>query len=164
VELAVNVPLSLLTPVLDGFGFSVNHSDTRSAIRIQPGQLAGLDVGSAFDIPLPGLSRRVTNLRVYYEKHGLQVAVASRARSDFLGQIRDYKDDAKITFIRGETVVDLQVSYQFPDTTPLKGLSLLFQGNNMTDTLFREYTTDRNSPTDTKRYGKTYLFGANYKF
>ena len=164
VELAVNVPLSLLTPVLDGFGVSVNHSDTRSAIRIQPGQLAGLDVGSAFDIPLPGLSRRVTNLRVYYEKHGLQVAVASRARSDFLGEVRDYKDDAKVTFIRGETVVDLQVSYQFPDSTPLKGLSLLFQGNNMTDTLFREYTTDRNSPTDTKRYGKTYLFGANYKF
>ena len=32
VELAVNVPLSLLTPVLDGFGVSVNHSDTRSAI------------------------------------------------------------------------------------------------------------------------------------
>ncbi len=164
IELTVNIPFSMLTPVLDGFGISVNHSDTRSSIRITPGQLSGLDVGGAFNIPLPGLSRRVTNLRLYYEKYGFQVAVASRTRSDFLGEITDYKDDSQITFIRGETVVDLQVGYTFPDSSFLKGLSLLFQGNNMTDALFRQYQTDRNNPTDTKRYGKTYLFGANYKF
>jgi iron complex outermembrane receptor protein len=163
-ELTVNIPFSMLTPVLDGFGISVNHSDTKSSIRITPGQLSGLDVGSAFNIPLPGLSRRVTNLRLYYEKHGFQIAVASRQRSDFLGEVTDYKDDSTITFIRGETVVDLQVGYTFPDSSFLKGLSLLFQGNNMTDALFQQYQTDRNSPTDTKRYGKTYLFGANYKF
>lgn len=164
IELTVNIPFSLLTPVLDGFGISVNHSDTKSSIRITPGQLSGLDVGSAFNIPLPGLSRKVTNLRLYYEKYGFQVALASRTRSDFLGEITDYKDDSQITFIRGETVVDVQLGYTFPDTSFLKGLSLLFQGNNMTDALFRQYQTDRNNPTDTKRYGKTYLFGANYKF
>lgn len=164
VELTVNIPFSMFTPVLDGFGISVNHSDTKSSIRITPGQLSGLDVGGAFNIPLPGLSRKVTNLRLYYEKYGFQIAVASRTRSDFLGEITDYKDDSQITFIRGETVVDLQVGYTFPDTSYLKGLSLLFQGNNMTDALFRQYQTDRNNPTDTKRFGKTYLFGANYKF
>ena len=163
-ELAVNLPFSMLTPVLDGFGLFVNHSDTSSSITIRPGQLSGLDVGGAFNIPLPGLSRKVTNFKLYYEKHGLQIAVASRTRSDFLGEITDYKDDTAVTFIRGETVVDLQVGYTFPDTSFLKGLSLLFQGNNMTDALFRQYQTDRNNPTDTKRYGKTYLFGANYKF
>lgn len=164
IELTVNIPFSMFTPVLDGFGMSVNHSDTKSSIRITPGQLSGLDVGAAFNIPLPGLSRKVTNLRLYYEKYGFQVAVASRTRSDFLGEITDYKDDSQITFIRGETVVDLQLGYTFPDTSFLKGLSLLFQGNNMTDALFRQYQTDRNNPTDTKRYGKTYLLGANYKF
>lgn len=164
IELTVNVPFSMLTPALDGFGVYVSHSDTKSSIRITPGQLSGLNVGGAFNIPLPGLSRKVTNFKLYYEKHGFQVAVASRTRSDFLGEITDYKDDSEITFIRGETVVDLQVGYTFPDTSFLKGLSLLFQGNNMTDALFRQYQTDRNNPTDTKRYGKTYLFGANYKF
>ena len=164
IELTANFPFSMLTPVLDGFGVSVNHSDTKSSITVQPGQLAGLNVGSAFNIPLPGLSRKVTNLRVYYEKHGFQVAVASRTRSDFLGEIKDYKDDTEITFIRGETVVDLQLGYTFPDRSFLKGLSLLFQANNVTDALFKQYTDDRNNPTDTKRYGKTYLFGANYKF
>ncbi len=164
VELTVNIPFSLFTPVLDGFGISVNHSDTQSSITIRPGQLGNLDIGGALKIPLPGLSRKVTNTRIYYEKYGFQVSVAARTRSDFLGENVDYKDDAQITFIRGETVVDMQLGYTFPDTSFLKGLSLLFQGNNMTDALFRQYQTDRNNPTETKRYGKTYLFGANYKF
>ncbi|MBL8329393.1 MAG: TonB-dependent receptor [Rubrivivax sp.] len=164
VELAVNVPLSMIAKPLDGFGIAINHSDTRSSIVIGPGQLAGLNAGQSFNIPLPGLSRKVTNLRFYYEKHGFQIAVAQRTRSDFLGEIKDYKDDTEITFIKGETVVDLQLGYTFPDRSFLKGLSLLFQANNVTDALFQQYITDRNAPTDTKRYGKTYLFGANYKF
>ena len=91
IESTVNVPMSLFTPVLDGFGVAVNHSDTKSSITIQPNQLAGLNVGSAFNIPLPGLSRRVTNVRVYYEKYGFQIAVAPRPRSDYLGEIKDYR-------------------------------------------------------------------------
>jgi iron complex outermembrane receptor protein len=164
IELTVNVPFSQFVPALDGFGISVNHSDTQSSITILPGQLGNLDIGGALKIPLPGLSRKVTNTRIYYEKHGFQISVAARTRSDFLGENVDYKDDAQITFIRGETVVDMQVGYTFPDRSFLKGLSLLFQGNNMTDALFRQYQTDRNNPTETKRYGKTYLLGANYKF
>lgn len=162
-ELAVNVPLSMLASALDGFGFSVNHSDTKSNIEIGPGQLPGL-INTTIKIPLPGLSRRVTNLRAYYEKHGFQIAVAQRTRSDFLGEIKDYKDDTEITFIRGETVVDVQLGYTFPDSSFLRGLSLLFQANNVTDAIFRQYQNDRENPTDTKRYGKTYLIGANYKF
>jgi iron complex outermembrane receptor protein len=162
-ELAVNIPLSMLWKPLDGFGIAINLSDTRSTIRIQPGQLGGL-INTPLDIPLPGLSRKVTNTRIYYEKAGFQVAVSSRKRSDFLGQIPDYKDDVEITFIRGETVVDAQIGYTFPDRSFLRGLSLLFQVNNVGDELFRQYQVDRDQPTDTKRYGKTYLFGANYKF
>ena len=163
VELAVNIPLSLIAKPLDGFGIAVNHSDTKSSIIITPGQLPGL-INTNLSIPLPGLSRRVTNVRAYYEKHGFQISVAQRTRSDFLGEIKDYKDDTEITFIRGESVVDLQIGYTFPDKSFLKGLSLLFQANNVTDALFRQYINDRENPTDTKRYGKTYLLGANYKF
>jgi iron complex outermembrane receptor protein len=163
IELAVNIPLSLIAKPLDGFGIAVNHSDTQSSITITPGQLPGL-INTNLTVPLPGLSRRVTNVRAYYEKYGFQISVAQRTRSDFLGEIKDYKDDTEITFIRGESVVDLQIGYTFPDKSFLKGLSLLFQANNVTDALFRQYTNDRENPTDTKRYGKTYLLGANYKF
>ena len=163
IELAVNLPLSMLAKPLEGFGVAVSHSDTKSSITITPGQLPGL-IATNLSIPLPGLSRRVTNLRAYYENHGFQFAVAQRTRSDFLGEIPDYKDDKEITFIRGETVVDIQLGYTFPDRSFLKGLSVLLQANNVTDALFRQYQNDRENPTDTKRYGKTYLMGVNYKF
>ena len=162
-EVSVNLPLSMLTSWLDGFGISVNHSDTKSSIVITPGQLPGL-INTNLTIPLPGLSRRVTNLRLYYEKYGFQIAFAKRSRSDFLGELKDFKDDTEITFIRGETVTDLQLAYEFPERSFLRGLSLLFQANNIRDALFKQYTDDRENPTDTKRYGKTYLLGANYKF
>jgi iron complex outermembrane receptor protein len=163
IEVAVDIPLSMLWKPLDGFGISVNHSDTKSSITVEPGQLGGL-INTTVKIPLPGLSRKVTNTRFYYEKHGFQVAVASRKRSDFLGQVIDYKDDVEMPFIRGETVVDWQVGYTFPDKSFLKGLSILLQANNTGDELFRQYIDNRDSPTDTKRYGKTYLLGVNYKF
>ena len=164
VELAVNVPLSMVAKPLDGFGIAINHSDTKSSIPIAAGQIPGLNPDIKFSIPLPGLSRRVTNVRAYFEKAGFSISVAQRTRSDFLGEIKDYKDDSEITFIKGESVVDLQLGYTFPDRSFLKGLSLLLQANNVTDAVFQQYTTDRNSPTDKKRFGKTYLFGANYKF
>ncbi len=162
VELAVNVPLSLFAAPLDGFGVSVNYSDTTSSISIDAGALGFPNIGTV-RTPLPGLSRKVTNIRVYYEKHGLQVAVASRSRSDFLGEITDYKDDKEYSYIRGETVMDVQIGYGFSERSFLKGLSLLFQANNVGNEKFRRYTTDRNNTQDTT-YGKTYLFGANYKF
>ena len=152
-ELAVNLPLSMFAKPLDGFGISVNHSDTSSSLKIDADALGFTGVGT-IKLPLPGLSKRVTNLRFYYEKHGVQVAVASRSRSDFLGQITDYKDDKEWTFIRGETVVDIQLGYTFPDNSYLKGLSLLFQANNVTNEKFRRYTTDRNNTQDTN-FGKT---------
>jgi iron complex outermembrane recepter protein len=162
-EFAVDVPLSMLWAPLDGFGFYMNHSDTTSSITIGPGQLAGL-INTPITIPLPGLSKKVTNLKAYYEKYGFQVSVASRKRSDFLGVNPDYKDDVEITFIRGETVVDAQIGYTFPERSFLRGLSVLFQANNVTDERFMQYIDNRDNPTDTKRYGKTYLLGLNYKF
>jgi hypothetical protein len=41
------------------------------------------------------------------------VAWAARKRSDFLGQISDFQDNAQLTFVKGETIVDLQASYEF---------------------------------------------------
>lgn len=161
-ELALNVPFSLVTSYLDGFGVMVNHSDTSSAITLPAVGFAN----SGFPqetIPLPGLSKKVTNLRLYYEKKGFQVAWAARKRSDFLGQVSDYQDNVALTFIKGETIVDVQASYEF-QTGFLKGLALLAQVNNTTSAPFQEYTTDRNVITNKVAAGRTYQFGLNYKF
>ena len=78
-EAAVNVPLSLLTPTLDGFGVLVNYSDTKSSLDLSTAGFNVKDIGTS-TIPLPGLSRRVTNVRAYYEKYGFQISVAQRTR------------------------------------------------------------------------------------
>lgn len=162
-ELAVNVPFSLITPYLDGFGVSMNHSNTSSGIELPAIGFATKDVGS-IKIPLPGLSKKVTNLRAYYEKHGFQIAWAARKRSDFLGQISDYQDNAQLTFVQGDTIIDMQLSYEFQGG-PLKGLSMFVNANNWNDTPYREYNgVTRDSITYKTNFGRTYQFGMNYKF
>ncbi|NDD01651.1 MAG: TonB-dependent receptor, partial [Betaproteobacteria bacterium] len=114
-------------------------------------------------IPLPGLSKNVNNLRFYYEKSGFQFAVAGRQRSDFLGEISDYQDNRQLTFIKGETVVDLQAGYEFQQG-PAKGLSVLFQVNNATNAQFQRYSNTPDNIVEKVKYGKIYLMGATYKF
>jgi outer membrane receptor protein involved in Fe transport len=46
----------------------------------------------------------------------------------------------------------------------MKGLSLLAQGQNVTNTKYVEFDPSSGNPTTTKKFGTTYLLGANYKF
>ncbi len=161
IELAVNVPLGMVWKPLEGFGVMLNHSNTRSAIDLPCSGIGNCD-GSIVTVPLPGLSRKVNNARIYFERWGFQVAFAARQRSDFLGEVSDYKDDKEYTFIKGETVADFQIGYEVSQGW-LKGLSVLFQANNVNNAKFQQYTTDRNNPTRKETYGKTYLMGINYK-
>ena len=162
VELAVNVPFSMLTPTLDGFGVMANVSSTSSNVSLPTSAFSTNDIGKD-KIPLPGLSKNVTNLRLYYEKSGFQVAVAGRQRSDFLGEISDFQDNRQLTFIKGETVVDLQAGYEF-QKGPAKGLSVLFQVNNASNAKFQRYSNTPDNIVETVKYGKIYLMGATYKF
>ncbi len=162
VEVAVNIPFSMISKHLDGFGIAVNHSDTQSGISMPSIGFSTQNV-SSIQIPLPGLSKRVSNLRLYYEKAGFQVAWAAKRRSDFLGQVSDFQDNAQLTYIKGDTLVDLQVSYEF-QAGWFKGLSLLAQANNWTNAPYNEYNTDRNNPVFSVKPGRSYLFGLNYKY
>ena len=163
VEFAVNVPFSLMTSYLDGLGVSANYSNTSSGIALPAVSFATQNVNPA-KIPLPGLSKKVINARAYYEKSGFQVAWAWRKRSDFLGQISDYQDNAQLTFIKGETIVDLQASYEIQKGM-FKGLSVYVQANNWNNAPYQEYNgTDREAVSFKVNYGRTYFFGANYKF
>ncbi|HZX26625.1 MAG TPA: TonB-dependent receptor, partial [Telluria sp.] len=161
-ELAVNVPFSMFTSYLDGFGALLNHSDTTSAIELPAFGFANVN-SPKVSIPLPGLSKRVTNLRLYYEKNGFQIAAAARKRSDFLGTVSDFQDNQQLTFIKGETIVDFQLSYEF-QTGYLKGVSLYAQANNWNNAPYQEFTESPDAVTNKVVYGRTYQFGLNYKF
>jgi iron complex outermembrane receptor protein len=108
------------------------------------------------------LSRNSENVRVYYEKYGFQVSVAKRTRSDFLGEVSDFQDNRQLTFVKGESTVDVQLSYEF-QSGPAKGLSLIFQGNNLTKTAFQRFRPDTGAVVENIPTGKTYQFGLNYK-
>jgi len=161
IELSASLPFNMLTPMLDGFGVQATYSDTSSSINLRTAGVAVDNITSA-EIPLPGLSKRVSNLTFYYEKYGFSARVAQRQRSAFVGEVADFAGDRRLTFIKAEKIVDLQLGYEI-QSGPAKGLSLLFQANNLTDAEFVRFKDIVSNEVERVKYGKTYLFGLNYK-
>lgn len=155
-EFTLSVPLQLLAERLDGFGFVGSVSWNDSAITID-----NTNIGS--NVTLPGLSKRVSNLTFYYEKHGLSARVSRRWRSDFVGEITAFANTRALRFVSGEAVVDAQIGYDFRQGR-LKGLGLLLQVYNLTDSSYRTYRETHAQIEEFQRYGRTYLLGANYRF
>ncbi|MBI3285026.1 MAG: TonB-dependent receptor [Burkholderiales bacterium] len=155
-ELAVSLPFELITPALDGFGLTANLSLTNSAISIKNSRFGDQSV------PLPGLSRNVRNITVYYEKYGYSARLSERYRSDFVGEIGGPGGQNELTFVKADNVFDLQLGYDF-STGFAKGASLLFQVNNLTDTAFQTYSGTPDRPRGYQKYGRQILFGVNYK-
>ncbi len=165
VEVNLDVPLSLAHKALDGFGVQLNYSDTSSSVKLPSSTVDGKDLGAT--IPLPGLSRTVQNIKLYYEARGFQIGVAHKTRSSFIGEITDFEDSKRTTWIKGESILDLQLAYEFQSGT-FKGLSFTMSANNLSNAKFQRITVDDTTHVekviDSVRYGKTYNFGVNYKF
>ncbi len=166
IELAASFPLGMFVNALDGFGVFASHSNTSSSVNIPTTGLATDSVSTA-TIPLPGLSKRVTNYGVYFEKWGFSARVAARSRSDFVGEVTDIVGDRKLTYIKGETITDIQVGYEI-QSGYLKGLSIRGEVSNSGNEPFIRY---RQQPADepgnqaeNRRDGKFYQVGLNYKF
>lgn len=153
-ELAVSVPLDLLWAPLLGFGLQANYSDTDSSV--QP-------LGPEFpDETLPGLSKYVSNVTVYFERWGFSARGSQRHRSEFVGEVQGAGGDRTKTSFDAETVTDVQLGYTF-QSGPLQNLSLLLQVNNLENEPFQTLNED-GLPVSYSEYGRTYLFGVNYRF
>jgi iron complex outermembrane receptor protein len=163
IELSASVPFGMFTRYLDGFGLAVNHSSTLSSVNLLTTGLTVEDTGGVSTIPLPGLSRQVTNARLFYEAHGFQASVAARHRSDFLGQVSDFQDNEQLTFIKGNTTVDFQLGYDF-SSGMLKGVSLIGTVQNWTNTPFVRYAADPANTVENIKFGRVYGLQATYKF
>lgn len=155
-EFSVSVPLDILWAPLEGFGFVGSYSETTSSIQpLGPTQP---------DQPLPGLSKYVSNLTVYYERYGFSARVASRSRSDFFGEVQGFGGDRTRRNFTGETVTDLQLGYTF-QSGPLENFGILLQVNNLENEPFRSQFDGRSDrPREYFEYGRTYLLGVNYRF
>ena len=165
VELSGSLEGALVSPALEGFGVVASYSDTKS-------DLPGTANNGRRDPnrKLEGLSGQVWSLVGYYEKDGWQARVGQRYRSKFTAAVRGVWIDNSLASIEAERITDLQFGYSF-EKGSLKGLSVIFQINNLTDTPYRTSSADETSTTPPLRmvperyytYGRQYLVGLNYK-
>ena len=161
-ELTASLPFEMFTPVLTGFGIQASASFNDSSIKILAPDNAS-SVGND-PISLPGLSKRVYNLTAYYERNGFEARVSQRRRSDFIGEIGNFNGSRTLRYVVGENILDAQVGYNFADTSSLKGLSLLLQAQNLTDSAYRTYAGTKDRPLEYIKWGRTLMLGASYKF
>ncbi len=161
IELTASLPLNMLTQTLNGFGIVASASFNDSNITIKdPDSASSVGPGN---IALPGLSKEVYNLTVYYENGGFEARISERKRSDYVGEISNFAASRTLRYVVGEDVVDAQIGYTFNDGS-LKGLGLLFQVNNLTNAPYATYAGTKDRPLEYIKWGSTYLVGVNYKF
>jgi iron complex outermembrane receptor protein len=126
-ELALNLPFSMASEYLDGFGVMVNTSNTKSASNCRcPASATQRRAHDPAARPVAQGQQPAPVLREVRLPGGCRRAQAV----DFLGQVSDFQDNSQLTFIKGETIVDLQASYEFQSGW-LKGLSGVCPGEEL---------------------------------
>ncbi len=154
-EVLYQQAFAFLPAPFDGLGVYANYSYTDSDISVAEND------NSIGNIPLPGLSEHVANLSFYYYKNGFEARIAGRYRSEFATELGDTD---RILFTAPETVVDFQTSYAFPEGSPMSGVELLFQANNLTDEPFETYYGDTARQGRYETFGRRFFLGATYRF
>jgi len=154
-ELSGSLPGSIVANALDGFGLIFSASWTQSSVSPTPGTSS----------PVPGLSPRVINTTLYYEKYGFSARVSQRYREGFQGAVPTFDGSIQAQQVRSEALLDAQVGYEF-QAGPAKGLSLNLSGTNLTDTPFALSNVGDNPYFNQKyeKYGAVYTLSATYKF
>jgi len=164
-EAAVSLDAGLLTPTLDGFGVFLSTSNTKNSLPKDE---------NGNEINLDGFSSTVNGFGAYYERGGFSARVSRYHRSAFTATTRSVLlGTLRSTRIDAESQMDAQISYAF-DSGMFEGLTLLLQGNNLTN----ERSITRQSPETVgsvgqsdgllpwvdDNYGRVLLLGASYKF
>lgn len=155
IELAGTLPFEVISPALEGFGFTGGLGYTKTSIK--PG-------ANAESQDLPDYSRWVASGTLFFEKAGFNARVSARHRSSFQGVFVGFGGERELRRALKETIVDAQVGYDFKDGA-LDGLSLFLQGQNLTDEPF--VSVDNGAPMQIRNYqtyGRRFMAGFNYKF
>jgi iron complex outermembrane receptor protein len=158
-EVATTFQFSSFAEALEGFGAILSYSYTESDIAI-PGSISSVANPS---IPLPGLSEDVWNATLYYENYGFSARIATRYRSEYIGEVTNFANERGLRFVDDDMITDAQVAYAFGEGK-LDGLQLLFQVNNLTNEPYIAYSVSKSRLLDYQEYGTQYLVGANYRF
>ena len=161
-ELSATLDGELLHPLLSGFGAIFSASYTDSSIK-----MAGPNSTESWQT-LPGLSKQVANLTLFYERGGYSFRVSDSYRSDYRGEVAYLFGSTTLFRTLASNRVDLQASYEVQGG-PIKGLQFLFQVGNVTNEPERTIQDGTAfggiaQPKDYNIYGRQFLLGVNYKF
>ncbi len=164
-ELALVIEGSLLAELFDGWGLQSNFAYTNNFI---PTNILGNVPGGP--TTFPGFSKKVSAMTLYYEKNGVSFRVAQTYRSPFTGESVGLFDQLGYTKILTDKTVNFQAGYEIREGAA-KGLSFLIQVNNLTDSPYRtvQVTTPPTggtavaTPLEYDTFGRSFLFGINYK-
>lgn len=157
VEAQFSKSFTSLPAPFDGLGVVLNYAYTESDL-----QVTSPASGKVFVLPLIGLSKHVFNPTIFYEKDGYSARVGVRYRSGYVASHFGFGE--QITANAPETVVDAQLSYAFQEQSPLHGLTLYVQGNNLTDSPTRAYFGQEAQTNLLQQFGRTFYAGATFKF
>lgn len=153
-EVTASVPFSLFSEALDGFGFIISGAKNSSSIKV-----------NGVETDVPGLSTKILNSTLYYEKHGWSARISNRYRGDFLGEVPLFDATLSYNNVSAESLVDAQVGYSFQQGK-LEGLSVSLAGTNLTDEPFVLNSLDQTPYNFNKyqKYGATYALTLSYLF
>jgi iron complex outermembrane receptor protein len=154
IEATVSLPFATFSEALDGFGIIVSGAKNQSSIIVN---------GDRIDVP--GLSKRVINSTVYFEKAGFSARVSNRDRGEFIGEVPAFDATLTLNNVAAESILDAQVGYEFRQG-PLEGLSVNLQGTNLTDEPFvlSQVGAPRDQVIKYQKYGAIYSLGLTYRF
>lgn len=157
-ELSGSLEGGMLWKALDGFGVLASASATESSIHPN---------GPGTKEKLPGLSGVVSNLTLFYEKHGFSTRVSQRYRSAYRGEVTGLFAQRAFSEILAEKQIDFQIGYSFEEGS-LKGMSVLLQVNNLGNEPYQTRQGDPFSggsyaPERYTTYGRQVLLGLSYK-
>jgi iron complex outermembrane receptor protein len=155
IELTASIPFSLFSDALSGFGIILSGAKNSSAIK--PDGVTEIDV--------PGLSTKVINSTLYYEKYGFSARVSNRYRDDFLGEVPLFDATLDYKNVSAESLIDAQIGYAIQGGN-LKGLSFSLSGTNLTDEPFVLNNIDSTPYHLVKyqEYGAVYALAVSYTF
>ena len=164
-EFTLSLASELLSKNVRGFGVVLGGAYTDSSVKPW-GPTGG-------DAPIAGLSRKVANATLYYERHGFSARVSERYRSENRQYITtfgapspggDVNPNGGFSVAQPEKVVDAQVSYSLQSGSA-KGLTFFLQAYNLNNEPL--VTLENNDPRRVRnyqKYGASYSAGASYKF
>ena len=153
-ELTLSLPFSQFAEALDGFGIILSGTKNSSSLIINGDQT-----------PIPGLSTKIFNSTIYYEKYGFSARVSNRYRDSFVGEVPQFDATLILQTVSAESLLDAQIGYEIQEGS-LRGLSFSVSGTNLTDEPFVLSNTGSDPYNFVKyeNYGATYAVAVSYSF